>query len=69
VSDHQNLLTLRDIANTSGVRIHVAKYAISEYDITPVQRAGIVRLWSREQLPTIQAAIKRIGSRREAVNG
>lgn len=60
----ENLLTLRDVAGRLGVRLHTAKYAVAEYEIAPRQRAGIIRLWSVDDLPTIEAAIRRVAGRR-----
>ena len=59
----ENLLTLRDVAGRLGVRLHVAKHAIAEYGIVPRQRAGIIRLWSVDDLPTIAAAVRRVAGR------
>lgn len=59
-----NLLTLRDVAERLSVRLHTAKYAIAEYRIEPRQRAGIIRLWAVEDLPTIAAAVRRVAERR-----
>lgn len=63
-----DLMTLREIARECGVRTHVAKYAIAEYRIEPRQRAGIIRLFSADQLPAIQAAIRRTTGHREATH-
>ena len=62
-----DLLTLRDIARECGVRFHQVKYAISEYGIEPRQRAGIIRLYSRDDIPTVKAALERIAERRRGV--
>jgi hypothetical protein len=64
----QQLLTLGDIARECGVRQHIAKYAIESYGIEPKQRAGILRLWSRDQLQSIKSAIRRIAQRREVID-
>ena len=60
-----DLLTLTDVARACGVRKHRAKYAVDEYDIAPRQRAGVIRLWHRDQLPSIKSALARISGRRE----
>ena len=62
-----NLLTIRDVARACGVRVHQAKYAVAEYGIEPRQRAGIIRLWSEQDLPHIRSALARISARREEV--
>jgi hypothetical protein len=62
-----DLLTLGDISRAFGVRQHVAAYAIREYDIAPRQRAGIIRLWGRDQLSEIKSAILRVAARRGKV--
>jgi hypothetical protein len=61
-------LTARDIAREAKITVHRLKYAIDQYDIQPVQRAGIIRLFSREQIPTILAAVRRIENRRGVVH-
>jgi hypothetical protein len=60
-------LTIRDVASACGVRMHQAKYAVDEYSIEPRQRAGIIRLFHRDQLPTIKSALARISGRREVL--
>jgi hypothetical protein len=61
---NQRLLTIRDIARECGVKTHRAKYAVDQYEIEPRQRAGIIRLWSTDQLPLIQSALNRIAGRK-----
>ena len=58
-------LTLRDIAHRENVKMHVAKYAIDSADILPVQRVGVIRLWSADQLQEISRAIARTSRKRE----
>jgi hypothetical protein len=59
-------LTLGDLRKElPGVREHQLKYAIASYRIEPVRRAGIIRLWHRDQLPLIRSALSRIAGRRE----
>ena len=59
------LLTPGDLLRECKVTRAQLNYALSEYDITPQQRAGIVRLYRPDQLPTIKAALSRINGRRE----
>ena len=59
------LLTITDLSRELRVKRHVLKYALEESDIQPIQRAGIVRLWSREQIPLIQSQLDH--TKREAV--
>ena len=51
------LLTIRDLARECGTRVHRVRYAVAEHNIEPRQRAGIVRLWSRDQIPAVRAAL------------
>lgn len=68
-SDPKPLLTLGDLVRETGIPPHRVKYALSAFNIEPVQRAGIVRLFSRDQLPHIQSCLRRIsGGTREAAN-
>lgn len=72
MSDHNNspqFLTIRDVAKAVGVTQRRAGYAIDAYAIEPATRAGIVRLWTPDQLDTIRSAVKRIESRREVPTG
>ena len=62
------LLTLGAIAKEIGEPLHRVKYAVSSYSIEHTQRAGIIRLFDREMIPTIRAAVKRIANRREVGN-
>ena len=54
-------LTIPEIARQIGEPVHRVTYAIMRYDIRPAMRAGIIRLFSMEQLPTIEAALRRTG--------
>ena len=58
-----DLLTVGDLAREFGVPIHKLKYAIEVYRIEPRQRAGILRLWSRDDLPAVRSALSRISGR------
>ena len=61
-----DLLTIGDIQRElPSYRRHQINYALEAYDIEPVQRAGIVRLWTPEQLDAIRAALVRTTGRRE----
>ena len=60
------VLTIRDIKRLCpGFSIHQIKYAISEYDIAPRGRVGLIRIWNPDDLPAIKSALSRIASRRE----
>ena len=64
--DATNVLTIRDIKRLCpGFSIHQIKYAITEYDISPRARVGLIRIWSPEDVPNIKSALNRIASRRE----
>ena len=58
------LLTLADVARLLNAKPSRIKYAIEQYRIEPRQRAGIIRLWAVDDLPTIRSAMLRIESRR-----
>ncbi|HZL34004.1 MAG TPA: hypothetical protein VFC78_01760 [Tepidisphaeraceae bacterium] len=67
--DRDDLLTLGQVAGECGdVPLHRLRYAIEAYRIEPRQRAGILRLWHRDQLPELRSALARIGSRREVAH-
>lgn len=55
----QELLTVGDIARRLNTSVHRVSYAIETYRIAPVMRAGIIRLFSLEQLPAIESALRR----------
>lgn len=54
----KKLLSLGDIAKRLNVPFHRVRYAVEAVDMQPVQRIGIVRLWSEGQVPQIKAALK-----------
>ncbi len=64
------LLTLGDLSRKTGIAPHRVKYALAAFNVQPVQRAGVVRLFSPDQLPHIKSCLQRIagdrGGRREA---
>lgn len=68
-SEPKQLLTLGDLARETGIPPHRVKYALAAFDIRPVQRAGILRLFSPEQLPHIKSCLGRIAGGREAGRG
>lgn len=53
------LLTLTEIARRLNEVPHRVRYAIERYPVQPVQRAGIIRLFSEDQLPQIESALRR----------
>ena len=56
------LFTIGDLTRRAafdGIRQQQISYAIREYRIEPRQRAGIIRLFSEDQIPTILAALRR----------
>lgn len=62
------LMTVGQLAAECGVPTWRLTYALKAADIPPVQRVGILRVWSAEQLPEIRAAVERIASRREVAH-
>ena len=61
------LLTLRDIEKETGVTRKQLAYAADTYGIEPRQRAGMVKLFAREDVARIIAAVKRVAERRGLV--
>lgn len=53
------LLTLGQIARRLGEPTHRVKYAIERHQIEPIRRAGIIRMFSPDQLAQIEAALRR----------
>jgi hypothetical protein len=53
------LLTIGDIARETNEAAHRVKYAIDRNRIEEVQRAGIIRLFSRDQLELIRSVMRR----------
>jgi hypothetical protein len=69
-SSAPELLTLGDLhreiaLRCPGVRRHQLTYAIDSYSIEPRQRAGVLRLFGRDQIPSILAALARTTGRGE----
>ena len=56
-------MSLRDIANELREPFHRVRYAVAEGGIKPAMRIGIVRLFDREQLPVIKAALEQSSKR------
>lgn len=57
------LLTVGDIARRIGVPRARVDYALDKAGIRERTRAGIIRLFSPDQLPVIQAALATVRSR------
>ena len=59
----QTLYTVREVAQRIGhPRTRVA-HACDVYGITPTRRAGMVKLYSDDQVSAIRAACRRVASR------
>lgn len=58
------LLTVGAIARELRQPLHRIKYCLDAYSIEPIQRAGVLRLFSRDDLPRIKSALIRIAERR-----
>ncbi len=54
-----DFVTVGDIERIAGHPKHVITRAIDRHGPLPAGRAGIVRIWSRDQLPEILASIER----------
>jgi hypothetical protein len=57
-------LTVRDIARQTGRPFHVIKYAIAAHNIREAGRVGVIRLFTSDQLPAIEAALASTSKRR-----
>ena len=57
------LLTIGQIAARLGVPTHRVDYAVRTYSIKPIARAGILRVFSEDQIGRIAAAVRRCESR------
>lgn len=68
--DEKRLLTLGDLRKElrksvdREVSLHQIKYAIDQYQIEPVTRVGIIRVWSKDAIPRIKSALARIARNR-----
>lgn len=58
-----HLYTLGELARRLNVQANRLDYAIRRYGIEPVARAGILRLFSEDQIEQIASAIRRCASR------
>ena len=63
--EQPKLLTLGDVARRKGLPEHIVKYAINSRGIKPVQRAGVIRLYSEDSLPAIESALRSTGALEE----
>ncbi len=61
------LLTVGDIARRIGVPRARVDYALDKAGIRERARAGILRLFSPDQLPVIEAALATVRSRRRKI--
>ena len=57
------LYTLGELARRLNVPANRLDYAIRRYGIEPATRAGILRLFSEEQIEQIASAVRRCASR------
>jgi hypothetical protein len=60
----KTLLTLGQLAKRLSVSTHRLKYALDQYDIAPIARVGILRVWSEDDIPRIKSALARIAENR-----
>lgn len=60
----QRLMTLGQLADYLDISTHRLKYAIDRYKIKPTTRVGIIRVWSKDNIPLIKSAIDRIAEHR-----
>ncbi len=59
-----DLITLSDVRKQTGQPAHVINHALDRYGPEPAGRIGIARVWHREDLPKILAALEKTGTRR-----
>ena len=64
----ENLVTLGEIARRMGVRRSRVDYAVEKAGIQERGRAGILRLFSTNQIPVIEAALSTVRTRRPATS-
>lgn len=62
-----DLLTVGDVAKKLGLPRSRIDYAIEKAGIRERHRAGILRLFSADQLPVIEAALATVRSRGEKI--
>ncbi len=58
--------TLGELARHFDTTDHKIKYAIAQHRVEPAKRVGIFRIWSTDQLPQIESALRRVASNRGA---
>lgn len=64
-----DMLTVGEIARTVGEPRARVDYAIEKAGIRERRRVGILRLFSRDQLPVIEAALRTVRSARSEATG
>jgi hypothetical protein len=58
-----DLLTVKEIAAEKRVPWKRVAYAAATYGIEPARRAGMIKLFSRDQVPEIMSALRRVRAR------
>lgn len=54
-----DLMTIRDVLrHFPGIELHALKHAIARADIQAARRVGIIRMFSPDQLPAIERALR-----------
>lgn len=54
-----DLLTISDLRRLTGEPAHIINHAIQRFGPEPKGRIGISRVWFRDDLPLIQASLRR----------
>jgi hypothetical protein len=67
VLETKKLMTVGTIARDEKIPLHRLNYALASSNIEPQQRAGVIRLFSPDQMDEIRAAIKRTAGTTHAV--
>ena len=60
----QQPMTVTYLSRLWGVPVHQLRYALQRYRIEPATRAGIVGIYSADQLPSIRSALARVKASR-----
>ncbi len=55
---NQNLLTVGDVAEQLGIPVYRIQYLLRTRNIKPIQRAGILRLFTNDQLDLIREELQ-----------
>jgi hypothetical protein len=63
MSEQFDFVTVADLVSITGQRAHIVNHAVRSYGPPPSNRIGTTRVWSRSQLPALQAAVEKTAER------